>query len=127
VKAKKGSIVKTAKDGETQKLKRRVHRLLEENKELTKKNNKLLSEIATLEAAFEESKKLIVELDGETSLDQALERAERLVNYKKQEKKRKAAKTVCPECGDHEVKQIPSRAGTIIVCSKCEYRGVKKK
>ena len=127
MKAKKGSVVKQEKDGQTQKLKRRIYRLEQENKELVRKNNKLASEIATLEAAFEESKKLIIELDGETSLDQALERAERLVKYKKQEKKRKAAKVVCPECGDHEIKQIPSRAGAIIVCSKCEYRGVKKK
>lgn len=127
MKVKKGNIVKKSKDGENQKLRRRVHRLEQENKELIKKNNKLVSEITTLEAAFEESKKLIIELDGETTLDQALQRAERMVQYKKQEKKRKAAKVVCPKCDSHEIKQIPSRAGTIIVCGECEYRGVKKK
>lgn len=124
---KKVPVKEKYKDGELNKLRNRVKRLELENKELIKKNNKLLSEVSTLETAFEESKKLIKQLDGETTLEEAIKRATKLNKYKKEQKKKKAAKELCPECGDHNIRLIPSRAGTIIVCAKCQYRGVKKK
>lgn len=120
-------MVKEAKDGETQKLRNRVRRLDQENKSLQKKVNKLLSENGTLQAALDETERLLKEHYNEVSLDEALRVAKKAHQKKKLDKKRKSAKELCPECGNHEVKLIPSRAGTIIVCSKCEYRGVKKK
>lgn len=119
-------IIKEAKDGETDKLKRRIRRLELEKKDLTKENNKLKSELGTLELAFDETKKFLKDTMKDYSVEEAIERAKKTHKRKKEEKKRKAAKEVCPKCGNHEVKLIPSRAGTIIVCGKCEHREVKK-
>lgn len=120
-------IIKEAKDSEIGRLKNENRRLRAENKDLTKENNKLKSELGTLELAFDETKKFLKDTMKDYSVEEAIERAKKTHKRKKEEKKRKAAKEVCPKCGNYEVKLIPSRAGTVIVCGECEHREVKKK
>ncbi len=128
MKYKRGARVKEEKSSEVAKLKKRIRSLQEDNKELVMKNKRLTGELATLEAQFDETKELLKELHSEVSLEEALQRGKKLAQKKKLDKRKRAAKERCPECGGHEVKLIPSRAGTILVCGSegCDYRGVKK-
>lgn len=108
-------ILKEPKDGETSKLKRRIKRL-------EKENNRLKSELNSLEQAFKNTRRYIDDETKNVSVDRMIDAAKKgtkLSDLKKE--------LECPKCGD-EINQIKSLAGTVEVClnQECDYREVKK-
>lgn len=102
---------KEAKSGEIQKLKSRIKRL-------EKENHRLKSEVHTLEQyKVLTSKYMDGELDG-IPVEKVLEG----INKSKKFNQIKKDNEGCPVCGGL-LRKISYRAGSVIVCSSCDYRG----
>lgn len=105
--------VKKAKDGEVNKLKKRI-------KKLEGENARLKSEVNSLEEAFKNTKKFI---DDET---QGVS-VEKMIDAAKKGTRLKDVKPKCPECGaDVKITPGPRGMGRVIVCGNCKYRTVEK-
>jgi DNA-directed RNA polymerase subunit M/transcription elongation factor TFIIS len=120
MKQKKGSIVKESKSGEVQKLKRRI-------RYLEKKNERLISEIKTLEAYKELTNEYIGgELDG-VPVERVIKGVQKKQKLKKV-KEKEDKEVPCPKCHNKAVKVLPYRSGNIKVCgnAKCDYRETVK-
>ena len=110
--------VREAKDGEIQKLKRRIKRL-------EKENERLRSEIKTLEAFRDLTSDYI---DGKLEgvpvekVIRGVEKKQKLSNIKKPD----VIKEICTKCLKGELKKVPYRSGVVIVCGECQHREIKK-
>lgn len=108
---------KEYKDGELNKLKRRVKRL-------EKENNRLRSENKAFEQAFKKTTKFLEDHTGDISVEQLIDAAKQGKSLRKVEKEH--VESLCPKCFS-KLKELPkSRVGKIIVCTQCEYRKVEK-
>lgn len=109
---------KEYKDGEVSRLKKRI-------KKLEKENYRLKSELNAYEQAFKKTTKFLKDHTDEISLEDLIEAAKQDKSLKEVEEKVKDSNK-CPKCGS-EVKKLPtSIIGTIITCTSCNYRSVKK-
>lgn len=111
-------IRKEYKDGELNKLKRRVKRLESENK-------RLKSELNAYDQAFKKTTKFLKDNTDEISLEELVKAA----------KENKSLKEItpdetkqCPKCGS-DIKKLQYPVGTVIVCenNNCDYRSMEKK
>lgn len=111
---KNKDIPKEPKDGENNKLRKRIARLEKENK-------RLKSELNTYEQAFKNTRKYIDDETKNVSVDKMIDAA------KKGQKLKEVKKELeCPLCSN-DISQIKSLAGTVEVClnQECNYREVK--
>ena len=105
------------KDGELNKLKRRIKRLEAENKRLKSENN-------AFEQAFKKTTKFLEDHTGDISVEDLIQAAKKDKSLGKVEKEH--VEKLCPKCFS-KLKELPkSRVGKIIVCTSCEYRKVEK-
>lgn len=108
---------KEYKDGELNKLKRRIKRLEKENQRLKSENN-------AFEQAFKKTTKFLEDHTGDISVEDLIKAAKQDKSLKKVEKEH--VENLCPKCFS-KLKELPkSRVGKIIVCSNCDYRSVEK-
>lgn len=108
---------KEYKDGELNKLKRRIKRL-------EKENTRLKSELNSYEQAFKKTTKFLEDHTDDISLEDLVQAAKQDKNLRKVEKEH--VESLCPKCFS-KLKELPkSRIGKIIVCTQCEYRKVEK-
>jgi predicted nuclease with TOPRIM domain len=108
---------KEYKDGELNKLKRRVKRL-------EKENNRLKSELNSYEQAFKKTTKFLEDHTDDISLEDLVQASKQDKSLRKVEKEH--VESLCPKCFS-KLKELPkSRIGKIIVCTQCEYRKVEK-
>jgi len=124
MKSKKGSIIKENKDGEVDKLRARIRRLETDNKRLTAKNKKLLSEIKTLEVYREVTTGHIGDKLNGIPVEKVVKSVEKKQKAKKESKEKEGkSKEACPVCYG-PVKEIKFIAGKVKVCSnsKCKFR-----
>ena len=102
-----------AKDGEIQKLKKRIKRL-------EKENTRLKSEVRTLEGFVKETKDYVDnKLDG-VPVDSVIKGVNKKLKLKDIESNQ--IREACPMCITLELKSIPYRAGRILICGNCDYR-----
>ena len=111
-------VVKEAKDGTVQKLRNRIKKLENENK-------RLKSELAAYDQAFRKTTRFLRDHTDEISLYELIKAAKEDKSLKQVENK---TETVCPKCLSPGLKNIPSPAGKVVVCSNimCNYRRVEK-
>jgi predicted nuclease with TOPRIM domain len=108
---------KDYKDGELNKLKRRVKRLEKENQRLKSENN-------AFEQAFKKTTKFLEDHTEDISLEDLIQASKQDKNLRKVEKEH--VESLCPKCLN-KLTQLPkSRVGVITVCKNCEYRKVEK-
>lgn len=112
-------IKKEYKDGELNKLKKRIKRLISENK-------RLKSELNAYDQAFKKTTKFLKDNTKEISIEKLIEAA-------KSNKSLKEVRTEveeedkCPRCTS-DTKKVPFRDGHVVVCinEHCKFRHVKK-
>lgn len=108
---------KEYKDGELNKLKRRIKRL-------EKENTRLKSELNSYEQAFKKTTRFLKDHTDDISLEDLVQAAKQDKSLRKVEKEH--VESLCPKCFN-KLKELPkSRVGKIIVCTQCEYRKVEK-
>ena len=108
---------KEYKDGELNKLKRRIKRL-------EKENTRLKSELNSYEQAFKKTTRFLKDHTDDISLEDLVQAAKQNKSLRKIEKEH--VENLCPKCFN-KLKELPkSRVGKIIVCTQCEYRKVEK-
>lgn len=108
---------KEYKDGELNKLKRRIKRL-------EKENTRLKSELNSYEQAFKKTTRFLKDHTDDISLEDLVQAAKQDKSLRKVEKEH--VESLCPKCFS-KLKELPkSRIGKIIVCTQCEYRKVEK-
>lgn len=108
---------KEYKDGELNKLKRRIKRL-------EKENTRLKSELNSYEQAFKKTTRFLKDHTDDISLEDLVQAAKQDKSLRKVEKEH--VESLCPKCFS-KLKELPkSRVGKIIVCTQCEYRKVEK-
>jgi predicted nuclease with TOPRIM domain len=113
----KKSPIREAKDGEVQKLKRRIKRL-------EKENERLKSELRTLESFRSLTSDYIGDkLDG-VPVEKVIRGVEK--KHKLSKIKPDTIKEVCQKCLRGELKKVPYRGGVVEVCGECQHREVKK-
>ena len=105
---------KEAKDGAVEKLKRRIKRL-------EKDNDKLKSEVRTLEAyknltdTYLEGK-----LDG-VPVERVIQGVKKKDSLRKIKKDKVIVNDACPRCLTQLIK-VPFRSGVVKLCSNCDYK-----
>ena len=110
-------IKKEYKDGELNKFKRRIKRLESENK-------RLKSELNAYEQAFKKTTKFLKDHTDDISLEELIKAAKEDKSLRDVEEEN-AAKKACPKCLS-ELKIIKYPIGTLISCTKCDYRSMEK-
>jgi len=108
-------IKKEYKDGELNKLKKRIKRLESDKR-------RLLSELNTYEQAFKNTTKFLKDHTSDFSIEDLIEAAKNDKTLKETEEKKKKD-TQCPVCLS-EIKEMSYPAGSIILCTNnlCDYR-----
>ena len=112
---RRGGIVKEPKDGEIDKLKRRVKRLEKENK-------RLKSELNTYDSVFKVTSKFLKDTTEEFTLEKLIDAAKKGMGLKEIADD---DTTKCPECGNSMTK-IKTAFGEIHLCNACNHRKVLK-
>ena len=99
-----------AKDGQIQKLKKRIAKL-------EKENNKLKSELRTLETYLDKTREFMKDSTKEVALEDLIEKVNTGANFKEIEN------DSCPNCGD-DISKLPTGHGILHLCKSCGYRKV---
>lgn len=107
---------KDYKDGELNKLRKRVKRL-------EKENDRLKSELNSYEQAFKKTTKFLRDNTDEIRLEDLIEAAKNDKSLK--QVKEKEVKNMCPICFS-ELKETVVTVGIIHTCTKCTYRNLEK-
>lgn len=108
-------ILKEAKDGNEQKLKKRI-------KKLEKENKGLKSELNAYEQAFKKTTKFLRDNTDDISVEDLIQAAKSDTSLKKTKENKKE----CPKCFSKNVAIIESLAGTVISCPDCEHRELRR-
>lgn len=114
----KKTPVKAARDGEIQRLKRRIARL-------EKENQRLKSEIKTLEGFRDLTSEYIGGKLDNVPVEKVIKGIESKQKFDSIRPK-DIIKEVCTKCLKGELKRVPYRAGVIVICGNCEHREIKK-
>ncbi len=112
---RRGAIVKSAKDGETEKLKRRIKRLEKENK-------RLKSELRTYESVFKTTSNFVKGSTEEVTLEKLIGAAKRGVGLKEIEETEDTPK--CSNCSGTNINTISTTFGKLVLCKDCNNREV---
>ena len=110
---------KEAKDGSTEKLKRRIKRL-------EKENDKLKSEVRTLEAYRELTDTYVGgKLDG-VPVERVIQGVKKKSNLKRIKEYKPEMIDTCPDCRSRstisELIRVPFRNGVVKICGNCDYK-----
>lgn len=106
---------KEYKDGELNRLKKRI-------KKLEKENERLKSELNSYDQAFKKTTKFLKDHTDDISLEDLIQAAKNDKSLKEVQN----VKNLCPIClSDVKINNVP-KVGNIITCTKCSYRTVEK-
>ena len=108
--------VKEYKDGQTQRLKKRIARL-------EKEKNELKSQIRAYESAFRDVTKFLRDSTKDISLEDLISAAQR---DKSLEEVKQDTIEVCRKCLSEDVKITKVPFGRIVICNDCNHREVIK-
>jgi DNA repair exonuclease SbcCD ATPase subunit len=106
---------KEYKDGELNRLKKRI-------KKLEKENDRLKSELNSYEQAFKKTTKFLRDNTEEISLENLIKAAKSEKSLK--EVKEESTSNKCPVCSA-DIKIMETLVGKIITCTKCSYRNLE--
>lgn len=106
------------RDGEIQKLKRRVKKLETENK-------RLKSELKSFEQAFQRTSNFLRDHTKEITIEGLIDAAKK--GHSLKETQNEEVKKACRKCLAPELTVIKNNFGSIFVCQKCGEREVEKK
>lgn len=107
---------KDYKDGELNKLRKRVKRL-------EKENERLKSELNSYEQAFKKTTRFLRDNTDEIRLEDLIQAAKNDKSLK--EVKEKEVRDMCPICFS-ELKKTVTTVGVISTCTRCTFRKLEK-
>lgn len=111
---------KEYKDGELNRLKKRI-------KKLEKENDRLKSELNSYDQAFKKTTKFLRDNTDEISLENLIQAAKNESSLKEvTEIQEKENSRNCPVCFSSIEPNYVPKVGNIILCKKCNYRTVEK-
>ena len=106
---------KEAKDGEVERLKRKIKRLEKDKREL-------ISKLNTLEQVLKKNFEVLKGSVEDITVEELIEGAKKDKTVKQMKETRKeVVNNSCPEC-NKELKIMPIRGGEIAICGNCTYR-----
>lgn len=110
--------VKEAKDGEVQKLKRRIKRLETENR-------KLKSELNAYDQAFRKTKDFLIDSQDEFSVEETIQAAKSAKSLRVMQKR---VKITCRKCLSVDVTESTFNLGKMVICknTECGYVEIRK-